>query len=397
MNKILKKSITLFFTMCLALSTSSSFSQQLTKADNDLLFSDIGQKQIVALGDATHTDYTATKFRVDLIKELVEKHNFSIIGIESNLYEVYKAFEDFKTNGNIVEMSSSLYFVVRSNELDKLFFYLKEQNEKGNNVKVFGFDSEFSGENHHLTFIKGIQSNSNNTEMKCKDIVSLKKLYEIFEKIQPLTPNNLKPLLSTKKEYRTLDNFLTCYLNNHSMSDENKILNQSLSNLKVKIDNNARSYNIIRDSLMFDNIIYLKNKYPDEKMILFGSSTHFQRKVKASNSKFAQNSGWINLGERLSEKFPDDYFFIAYTAISGNTRDFYGKKKKLKKLIPNSIESIVSEKYSADTEIMYLSVNRDKSVLDEAVSSRFMGNTFLEMDISMNADGLFFIKNNNMD
>lgn len=397
MNKILKKSITLFFTMCLALSTSSSFSQQLTKADNDLLFSDIGQKQIVALGDATHTDYTATKFRVDLIKELVEKHNFSIIGIESNLYEVYKAFEDFKTNGNIVEMSSSLYFVVRSNELDKLFFYLKEQNEKGNNVKVFGFDSEFSGENPHLTFIKGIQSNSNNTEMKCKDIVSLKKLYEIFEKIQPLTPNNLKPLLSTKKEYRTLDNFLTCYLNNHSMSDENKILNQSLSNLKVKIDNNARSYNIIRDSLMFDNIIYLKNKYPDEKMILFGSSTHFQRKVKASNSKFAQNSGWINLGERLSEKFPDDYFFIAYTAISGNTRDFYGKKKKLKKLIPNSIESIVSEKYSADTEIMYLSVNRDKSVLDEAVYSRFMGNTFLEMDISMNADGLFFIKNNNMD
>lgn len=113
MNKILNKSITLFFTMCLALSTNSSFSQELTKDDNALLFSDISQKQIVALGDATHTDYTATKFRVDLIKELVEKHNFSMICIESNLFEVYKAFEDFKTNGNIAEMSSSLYFVVR--------------------------------------------------------------------------------------------------------------------------------------------------------------------------------------------------------------------------------------------------------------------------------------------
>lgn len=397
MNKILNKSITLFFTMCFVLSTAASFSQELTKDDNDLLFSDISQKQIVALGDATHTDYTATKFRVDLIKELVEKHNFSMICIESNLFEVYKAFEDFKTNGNIAEMSSSLYFVVRSNELDKLFFYLKEQNEKGNKVKVFGFDPEFSGENPHLSFIKGIQSNSNNTEMKCKDIVSLQNLYEIFEKIQPLTPNNLKPLLSTKKEYRTLDNFLTCYLNSDSVSDDNKILNQSLSNLKAKIDNKVKSYNNTRDSLMFENILYLKDRYPAEKMILFGSSTHFKRNVKATNSKFAQNSGWINLGERLSQRYPDDYFFIAYTAISGNTRDFYGKKKKLKKLIPNSIESMVSEKYNSDTEIMYLSVNRDKSILDEAAYTRLMGNTFYKIDLTKTVDGLFFIRNNNME
>src|SRR5690554_7405055 len=68
---------TLFTYTTLFRSTSSSFSQELTKEDNDLLFSDIGQKQIVALGDATHTDFTASKFRVDLIKELVEKHNRS--------------------------------------------------------------------------------------------------------------------------------------------------------------------------------------------------------------------------------------------------------------------------------------------------------------------------------
>src|SRR5690606_29830226 len=129
MNKILKKRITFFFTMCFVLSNNFSFSQELTKEDNNLLFSDIGQKQIVALGDATHTDYTASKFRVDLIKELVEKYNFSIIGIESNLFEVYKAFEDFKTTGNIAVMNNSLYTAVKNNELDKLFFFLKEQNE----------------------------------------------------------------------------------------------------------------------------------------------------------------------------------------------------------------------------------------------------------------------------
>src|SRR5690606_33641201 len=154
MNKILKI-ITLFFTMCFVLSTNPSFSQELTKEDNYLLFSDIGQKQIVALGDATHTDYTATKFRVDLIKELVEKYNFSIIGIESNLFEVYKAFEAFKNNGNITEMNRSLYYVVRSNELDKLFYYLKEQNEKGNHIKVYGFDPNLSGDDSYKIFTEG--------------------------------------------------------------------------------------------------------------------------------------------------------------------------------------------------------------------------------------------------
>lgn len=394
MNKILNKSITLFFTMCFILSTSSSFSQELTKEDNALLFSDIGQKQIVALGDATHTDFTASKFRVDLIKELVEKHNFSIIGIESNLYEVYKAFEDFKTTGNISKMNSSLYYVVRSNELDKLFFFLKQHNEKGNKVKVFGFDSEFSGDDPHKTFMEGIQANLNNTEMDCKDIS-----FESFSKhFKKLTPTNLKALLRTRKDYKIVHDYISCYLNYDSTSDKNKFLNISLSNLKTRIRGkyDEKNGDIIRDSLMFENIVYLKNKYPHEKMILFGSSTHFHKSPKAIYKKFMQN-GWINLGKRLSDKFHDDYFFIAYTGISGNTRGFYGKKQKLKELIPNSIENMVDEKYNANTEIMYLSVSRDKTILDKAIYSRFLGNTFLEMEISSTLDGLFFIRNNNME
>lgn len=400
MNKILKKSITLFFTMCFALSTNSSFSQELTKEDKDLLYSDIEQKQIVALGDATHTDYTASKFRVDLIKELVEKHDFTIIGIESNLFEVYKAFEAFKTTENIADMNSSLYTAVKNNELDKLFFFLKEQNEKGNNVKVYGFDPNLSGDDSYKIFTEGIQQNLNNTEMKCKDIS-----FEDFSKhLKRLLPTNLKALLRTKKDYRIVHDYLTCYFDIVSATNDNEYFNNYLFNIKTslgkKLEGKMSKINkshIIRDSLMFENIVYIRNKYPNEKMILFGSSTHFKRNVKATNSKFAQNSGWINLGERLSKEFQDDYFFIAYTGISGNTRGFYGKKQKLKKLIPNSIERMVDEKYDENIDIMYLSKNRDKAILDEAVYSRLMGNTFYEIDLTKTVDGLFFIRNNNTD
>ena len=394
MNKILNNSITLFFTMCFVLNTNSSFSQELTKEDNALLFSDISQKQIVALGDATHTDYTASKFRVDLIKELVEKYNFSIICIESNLYEVYKAFENFKINGNLSIMNNSLYTAVKNNELDQLFFFLKEQNEKGNNVKVFGFDSDFSGNNSYEIFMNGIQSNLNTAEIECNDIS-----FEAFSKhFKKLTPTNLKALLRTKKDYRKVYDYLTCYRNNDLISEEHKILDRSLLNLKVLINRkyDGKNRDIIRDSLMFRNIVLLKSKYPKEKMILFGSSTHFIKNPKAIQTKYMQN-GNITLGERLFNEFPKSYFFIGYTGISGNTRGFHGKKKKLKKLIPNSIESLVDEKYNSKNEIMYLSVNRDKSILEEAIYSRFLGNTFFEIDISNTVDGLFFIRNNNIE
>ena len=384
--------------MCCISITNSSFSQELTKEDNDLLFNDIGQKQIVALGDATHTDYTASKLRVDLIKELVENYNFSIIGIESNLFEVYKAFEDFKKTGNIADMNSSLYPVVKNYELDKLFFFLKEQNEKGNNVKVYGFDPNFSSENTYSTFTEGIQQNLNSTEIECKDIS-----FEDFSKhFKKLIPTNLKALLRTKKDYRIVYDYLSCYLDNVSTTEDNDCFNKTLFDIKISLGNKLEQKNLKenngnkRDSLMFSNIVYLKNKYPNEKMILFGSSTHFIKSPETINSQFMQNDR-MTLGKRLSDKFHDDYFFIAYTGISGNTRGFYGKNQKLKELIPNSIEKTVNEKYNAETEIMYLSKNRDKKILDEAVFSRIMGNTFLEMDISRNSDALFFIRNSNLE
>ncbi len=394
MNSILKKSFLFVFLIYSILDTSSSFSQELTKEDNELIFNDLYQKKIVALGDATHTDYTASKFRVDLMKELVENYNFTIIAIESNLYEVYKAFEDFKKNSDIVAMNSSIYTIVRNYHLDELFFYLKEQNEKGNNIKVFGFDASLSGGYAYETFTQAMESNLNNTEIECKDVSFL----TFSKRFKNLTPTNLKALLRTKKDYNIVYDYLGCYLNQEAISDDNKVLNKALANFHTSIGNSwaGKKSDNTRDSLMFTNISYLKNKYPEEKMILFGSSTHFIKRPNAINSKYMQNNR-VTLGERLHTAFPKDYFFIAYTGVSGNTRGFYGKKIKLGKLIPNSIENAVNETYDSSIPIMYLCTNRDKATLDKADSSRILGNTFQEMDISSNIDGLFLIRNSNMD
>jgi erythromycin esterase-like protein len=74
----------------------SLFISTINYAQDSILINDIKDKQIVALGDASHSDYTSSLLRVELIKKLIEEHNFKSIVLESNLFEVYQAFEQYK-------------------------------------------------------------------------------------------------------------------------------------------------------------------------------------------------------------------------------------------------------------------------------------------------------------
>ncbi|MHC5310969.1 erythromycin esterase family protein [Myroides sp. LJL116] len=385
-----------FFFLCLALYGSSCFSQALNEEDNNLLYSDIIQKPIIALGDATHSDYAASKLRVDLMKDLIENHNYTIIAVESNLYELYKAYEDFKTSSNIKELNTSIYRMVQNEHLDELFFYIKDQNEKGKNIKVFGFDSNLSADDSHAVLTQAMQKNLKKTEIECEQVD-----FESFSKaFKRLTPTNLKALLRTTKDYTTVYDYLSCYLNQEEATDDsNEVLHKALANLHVNIEdrNNGKLSDVTRDSLMFNNIAYLKDKYPQEKMILFGSTSHFIKSPNTISSKYLSIPSWKSLGQRLNEAYPQEYFFIAYTLVSGNTRGYFGKKVKLSKLKANSIENTVDQRYDSNDHTMYLSINRDKPTLDNSDTSRMMGNTFMEMDIASNVDGLFLIRNANMD
>src|SRR5690606_4163329 len=107
----------------------------------------------------------------------------------------------------------------------------KEQNEKGNNVKVYGFDPNFSGDNTHETFMEAMQQNLNNTDLKCKDISS----EDFLKHFKRLIPTNLKALLRTKKDYRIVHDYLTCYLDNVTITDENEYFNNYLLKIKTSL------------------------------------------------------------------------------------------------------------------------------------------------------------------
>ncbi|MHC5354710.1 hypothetical protein ACYSNX_11160 [Myroides sp. LJL115] len=72
---------------------------------------------------------------------------------------------------------------------------------------------------------------------------------------------------------------------------------------------------------------------------------------------------------------------------------------KLSKLKVYSIENTVDQTYDSKQQTMYLTINRNKSTLDNSNTSRIMGNTFMkmEMNIASNVYGLFLTRNANMD
>ncbi|MDM1353766.1 erythromycin esterase family protein [Myroides marinus] len=353
-------------------------------AQDSILINDIKDKQIVALGDASHSDYTSSLLRVELIKKLIEEHNFKSIVLESNLFEVYQAFEQYKITNSIETINDAIFLVMRNEALNDLFMYLKKQNDLGNPIKVFGFDSSFSATDSNTVFINAIKENTNYNNLNCSDISDS----EFAKHFKMLTHTNLKALLRSKKDYNVVYNYLMCQL---QKNNSHSIINQALSNItktiqarydKVDSDN-------FRDQLMYENIVFLKKLYPNEKMILFGSSTHFIKTPKAIESSFMQNNR-ITLGALLTKHFSNQYSFIAYTAINGNSLGFYKKKYKLKQAPQGSIENTVA--LSPNT--IYL--NKQNTLLQTAKSSRLLGNTFINMNINEVVDGLVLIKDNNL-
>lgn len=61
---------------------------------NDLIVDQLPKNvSIVGLGDPTHQESTITKYRIDLIKKLIEEKQFKIIAIEGNMYGLYNGFQ----------------------------------------------------------------------------------------------------------------------------------------------------------------------------------------------------------------------------------------------------------------------------------------------------------------
>src|SRR5690606_33047751 len=122
-----------------------SFSQNINYPINKNIATSIpNEVKIVGLGDPTHQESTITKYRIDLIKELVQEKNFSIIAIEGNFYEIYHGFKSFLQTKDYSYIEKAMYSQLNADIMIEMYDYLYELNKNGKTVVYYGYVLQFS-------------------------------------------------------------------------------------------------------------------------------------------------------------------------------------------------------------------------------------------------------------
>lgn len=333
---------------------------------------------IVLLGEQTHFDGAVIDKKVQLIKQLHQQLGFNIVAFESGLYDNYKAQQLYQTKKeSIAIFNQSIFAMVTETAAFKdLLDYIELHPE----MKILGFDNQESSlfKEYFIPDLKKLLS---------KNSISLPNdVYVIIEKTMIF--RDLNKYVNNKKDslelYQTFNN-----INSQIEKIKNKDLDaqmiqqtfkSAVSDIdfelkmaqkeKIKIQNP-------RDKQMAENLIFLQQQFPNEKIIGWGASYHFANNInefeytattedyiKQLNkqteglttlnystleeqiSSIKELSYAITMGKLLKKHYQDKIYSIAFTSYNGT---YYGKNNtELTVLEPpkNSIEELHHSKNS---------------------------------------------------
>lgn len=349
---------------------------------NDIIVDQLPKNvSILGLGDPTHQESTITKYRIDLIKKLIEEKEFKIIAIEGSMYGLYKGFQKFMKDKNSSHIEAAMYSQLNLPEMDELYEYVYDRNQKGDSIMIVGFDPNFYEE----IFVEDIKE-----DLKNINALTEEEKQDFLAQLAKGSITNLTALFrNNKKVSSKIVHYSKKILNDFTPKTEsNYFFKQTLESFVFRItdeNDDERPINL-RDMGMARNIDFLKKRYK-RNIILFGSSTHLLKGTKEINTEFHRNNRMC--GDILNDNYQNDYYYIGYSAISGKKLNFlnpFNNFKVLPELFPNSVE------YEFQDANLPIFLNKS-SFKKETIHSRFLGHSFVEIDIWKVMDGLVLIDN----
>lgn len=349
---------------------------------NDLIVDQLPKNvSIIGLGDPTHQESTITKYRIDLIKKLIEEKQFKIIAIEGNMYGLYKGFQRFMEDKKISHIEKAMYRQLNLPEMDELYQYVYDRNQKGDSIMIVGFDPAF----YEKIFVEDIKE-----DLKNVNVLTDEEKQDFFITLTKGTDTSLTALFRNREKIKSkIVHYSNKILSDFTPKTESEyFLQQTLESFVFRItdENNGKNPISHRDMGMARNIAFLKEKYKSN-IILFGSSSHLLKDSKGVFDEFRQNNRIY--GDILNDQYKEDYYYIAYSAISGKKFNGYSPfkdTKDLPELTPNSVE------YEFQNAELPIFLNQS-SYKKDTVYSRFMGYQFVELNIWNVMDGLVLIDN----
>ena len=355
-----------------------------TKQNLDL--SPIENAKIVLLGEQTHFDGATFDKKVEIIKQLHEELGFNIIVFESGLYDNYKAQQLYQSKKESISIyNQSIYYMwTETTAFKKLLDYVVENPE----MKILGFDSQESSlaKEYFILDLKALLTkNAINISEEIYTNIERTLIYQDFDEYI----NNKKDSLELYKSFDIIKAKLSKIKNKNLNT---KIIEQTFKSIVSDFDfahKTAQKEKIYiqnpRDKQMAENLIFLQQQFPNEKIIGWGASYHFSNQLnnfeytkitekyvtefqnlskkltshshsilEEKISEIKELKFAIPMGKILKEHYGDKLYSIGFTSFSGN---YYGEDKvEFPILQPptNSLETIL---YHKNTEAKLIDKN----------------------------------------
>jgi erythromycin esterase len=266
----------------------------------------IGSSRIVALGENTHGTSEVFKMKHRLIEFLATEMGFTILSVEVGMPEA-SLLNDYVINGNgdpqTIIKSWGLH--LNTQEFLDMIEWMRKFNVSGKGrIQFTGFDMQYAaGALDNLNKFAKL----NNLTLKS----SLDTLSNVIERLQSEGPQFLE-------DQKALDYFKLKCENVFSYISENKksitkTINESefnwlLQNANILIQSAEAAIRhdeiSFRDKCMAENVEWILNANPTEKIILWGHIGHLRKELP-----------WM--GGYLFEKFGSNYYSIGTVSNSG--------------------------------------------------------------------------------
>ncbi len=342
--------------------------------------------EIVMLGEQSHGEATTYQTKIKLIKYLHEELGYDLLVFEAGFYDCHKAWELIEQGEDIrTSMGRSINDIwSATKDLIPLAEYLKETKDKGNELKLLGFDSQFIGK---LSFISDLAEYLKIVDKEILMTNDWKRLKENFEHVAKVEIKKLKrnePKLDT-----IFLNHLIEILNKTPSDYQSNFWVQTLKNLKVFLSDMAFG-TAGRDQQMAANLIWLKEKYPESKIICWGATDHFlynSSGIRMKNPIIQLIGGNYYkkhpmMGHYVKEHYSEKVYTIGFTAFQGSYGLDYTKKIKPAK--EGTLEFLLSQ---SDDDNLLLPLKKGTF---KHYKSRPLGNYYMKNDIGEVMDAVIF-------
>jgi erythromycin esterase len=359
----------------------------------------VGSSSIVGLGEATHGSSEFFLLRNEIIKYLVDSMGFSVIALESSFVPI------MQVNNLVGKVSSkkildSLFGRIhQTSEMEALFDWVGQKASSGKNIVVAGFDMQ----GHYYTLqllanefrdidteLSGMMDDLQQFRLKYnysagkfdtmyKKVVAMHQVFKLKEK-------QLSEKIKTTKRLQLIDR----YISSLSTAFLQEYLNATAARSRSNTPSN------FRDSLMADNISWLRNHYPGEKIIVLAHNAH----IKITDDSTRSRPMGSFLKEKWGEAYQSYLFLTAEGEATGYNQRGQAYKYPLQAPAPDTYEFYLGQvSYPA----FFLSFQKplpksmDLSFLTNLKwrSVGFGGaptNQFFRQNLTTAGDGFFFLK-----